>query len=195
MMPTTTVTKLRPFPAPSVPTRIAARAAARRLDRQLLAGSDPRSSVLLAARAGTLTSRAHREALAGGLERILAALDAPAPRMRVVPSRGSIRANENELRALAELLRAPAPVHAAGVVFLASLLSDGLGRASRAEPRALARELRAARAALGGAATAHPLPRRNAGARVRGGTPATRLHDSLALQGNRALPARRHEAA
>jgi hypothetical protein len=174
---------------------VQARARGAALDRALLDGADPRGSAALRSRAALLTSRSHRDSLAGGIERMLDALDRPAPQMRVIPQPAALRANEQPLRRIADTLRGSAPVYAPGVALVGALVTDGLGPAHAGDADALAHALEDAQGALAGRApvSVAPLlaPRRS---RVRGGTPATRASEALALSSDPAVY-RRHEAA
>jgi hypothetical protein len=174
--------------------RMQARARGTALDHALLDGADPGGSAALRARAELLTSRSHRDSLADGIERMLDALDGPGPRMRVVPRRAALRANEQPLRSIAATLRGPAPVYAPGVA-LVHLLVTGAGLERTLDAAAFGRALEGARAALAGRFRLAVVPlRAGHAARVRGGTPATRLSETLALSSDPSVY-RRHEAA
>jgi len=175
--------------------RMRARVRGGALDEALLEGADPGSSGALRARAVFLTSRPHRDALAAGIEGMLGSLDGHASPSRVIPRPAVLQDNESALRSIVATLRGPVPVHAAGVALVHALVTDGRGPAHAGDAAALAAALEDARTALAGSArpAAAPISRPHA-ARVRGGTPATRLSETLAMSNN---PAgyRRHEAA
>jgi hypothetical protein len=97
------------------------------LDSRLAAGADPGASALLAARAASLTSRRARRALAGELEHAVASARGPQRRWWAAPARQPVRENEQELLALASLLRSKRPLYAAGVAAARALASDGTG--------------------------------------------------------------------
>jgi hypothetical protein len=131
--------------------RLVARLRGRSLDRALLAGVDPGASAPLAARAGRLTSTSSRTILAAGLARVLASVDVRSLGNRVRPAPRSVRANENELRALTELLLGTAPVYARGVAMVRALLTDGSSPVyTDRSGDALAAALAAAHAGLAG---------------------------------------------
>jgi hypothetical protein len=77
-------------------------------------------------RARRLTTDRKRERLAAGLERTIAAAEAPPQSLSsAVPVRRSaVLASRWQLLALAQRLRAPAPVYAQGVALVAELLSN-----------------------------------------------------------------------
>ncbi len=132
-------------------TRLLARARAGDLDRALLSGADPAASQQLAARASTLTSPRCRSQLADGLERVLAAANGPRSRVRVLPPRTVVLANERELSEIAEVLRGGMPLHARGVAAVERLLTDGAGALFDRDPELLGRRLAEARTAMKGA--------------------------------------------
>ena len=135
---------------PRWPARALARLVARALDRRLIAGADPAGSTLLAARACRLTSYAHREALADSLGRLLDAAARAEHRVWVLPNRGAIEAQGDELRDFASLLRSGAPLYARGIAMLGRLLSDGTGPVYVGPPKMLARSVGEVCAALNG---------------------------------------------
>jgi hypothetical protein len=141
-----------------------------------------------------LTSPAHRDCVARGIERMLDSLDRRAPHMRMLPRRAALRANETTLQTIATTLRGSAPVYAPGVALVTSLLSDGMGLAYRGDAAALAGTLEDARAALAGNGPLLELAPARPRGRVLGGTPATRLSETLAMH-QRPLTHRRHESA
>lgn len=115
------------------PRRIRDRALARafgfQLDRQLAAGRPPESDRLLAVRAQHLVSPATRQALADDWEHILDIVKrAPAPTLgRMALCRDQVVAAKLEVRKIAQCLRTPLPVAAAGVAAASVLLTDGAG--------------------------------------------------------------------
>jgi len=133
---------------PALGSRVLARLRGRSLDRALIAGADPSTSPLLAARAAALAAQAHRHALADGLERLLAAAEGPQRRWWALSAREHVRANASEISALAELLRGSTPLYARGIAMVEDLLSDGAGPAYDGPPTGLAARLRAARSAM-----------------------------------------------
>jgi hypothetical protein len=126
-----TLRRLRPW------HRLLARFAAGRLDRELAAGVDGETSVLLAARAMQLTSMKFRRDLAASLQRILAVagqLAAGVPAQagtarppRVPLCRARISRSAGPLAALAGSLAAPGPVSVRGAAMVSQLLADGTG--------------------------------------------------------------------
>jgi hypothetical protein len=136
---------------PGPVARLAARVRSRSLDSALAGGADPAATPQLAARAARLTARPTRLQIARALERLARTERQPDGRWRVLPFTAAIRANAPELRALAAVLRGPAPVYARGVAMLRLLVTDGTGPAySDREGGALAMQLRDARAAISG---------------------------------------------
>lgn len=135
---------------PSPLTRVTARMRSQSLDRALIAGADPSSSALLAARAAQLTSARTRALIAEGLERLLRAAQGPQRRWRAVSRRGQLLANASRLHELAALLAGGAPLYARGIAMLNQLLTDGTGPAYLGEGEHLACWLDEARAALAG---------------------------------------------
>lgn len=137
----------RPF-APHWPVQLAARLRGDALDRALIAGADPVGSPLLAARATALMDRPMRRRVAAHLERLARSDREARSRTRVLPFRRAVRANAQELLALAALLRSSTPVYARGVAMLRRLVTDGTGAAyTDRDGRALAEQLRRARGA------------------------------------------------
>ncbi len=136
---------------PTWVTRLGARIRSHALDRALIAGADPTDSPQLAARAGTLTSRANRLLLASGIERLLqSAQQPPGPTRIVAPRRAAVARHADQLRALASLLRGPTPLYARGIAMVRELLTDGTGPAYYGETDGLTRRLHDARSALAG---------------------------------------------
>lgn len=125
-----------------------ARVRASSLNRALIAGGDPARSRLLAARVRQLTSARSRDALAGGLDRLLWSAQAPAGRWRVRPHRQAVCANASALGELAALLASATPLYAPGVAALEELLSDGIGPVYHGDGEALACRLGECRAAM-----------------------------------------------
>jgi hypothetical protein len=175
-------------------TRVAARVRHGSLDRALLRGEDPASSKLLAERAAALNSPDQRASLARGIDSLLGSHDAPRRRIRAMPDRDAVRANEQALREIAALLRYRSPMYAPGLARMTLLVTDALGPLYHGGPEALADELSQARRELAGGPGAATSPRMRPAGRVRGGAPATRAQDAVAMQ---RLPVnhRRHEAA
>jgi hypothetical protein len=145
---------------PRWPARTIARLGAPLLDRMLIEGADPAGSTLLAARACQLTSRAHREELADSLRRVLQDALRADRRTRpplthwmpvyVVPNRGAVKSQAQELQDFVSLLRSRSPLYARGIAMLGRLLSDGTGPVYVGPPRVLARRLGEVRVALNG---------------------------------------------
>jgi hypothetical protein len=126
-----TLRRLRPW------HRLAARAAAARLDRQLAAGTAPETSARLAARAMALTSAKARRDLAASVHRILAAArlaPAAARPARLPLNRAQITQSAVPLATLAACLIAPGPLPAQGVAMVSHLLADGTGPLYRQAP-------------------------------------------------------------
>jgi hypothetical protein len=120
------------------------------LDRALVDGANPASSRQLELRASMLASARERHAVAEGLERLLAAAEAPLNTRRVRPSARAVLANARELLGLAAVLRAQRPVYARGVALVARMVSDGTGAAYAGGCDEVARSIREARGALDG---------------------------------------------
>jgi hypothetical protein len=122
-----------------------------RLDRDLAAGRSPDSSRGHARRAARLVAPRCRRRLADGLERLIAAAEAPRPLLTaaVAPSRVEVRAARPRLEALAARLRDDRPVAVRGVALVSLLLTDGGSPAyAPRRPGALAEWAAGARAAL-----------------------------------------------
>lgn len=137
--------------APSWFDRLRARTRRLALDQALADGADPASSPLLAARAAQLVSRAARDRLAAGLERVALTADAPSGLLRAVPRRSAVAANRTRLVELAAALRRGGPLYARGIAILELVLIDGTGPAyTDARGEGLARQLELAGATLGG---------------------------------------------
>lgn len=133
---------------PGLLARAAARMRPWALDRALIAGGDPATSAVLAARAALLTSPRARAAIADGLERLVEAAEGRQRRWWAVGDSEPLRTNAAELRALALALRSHEPLYAPGIAILSQLLSDGDGPAYHGGPAGLARRLAEARAEL-----------------------------------------------
>src|ERR1700736_3985228 len=112
---------------PGFLARAAARVRAQALDGAVIAGRDARSSEVLRARVALLTSRRHRDQLADSIEGVIKAARGPVARVQVAPARESVLANAANLRELAGLLRAEAPIAPRALASLTSLLTDGTG--------------------------------------------------------------------
>lgn len=114
---------------------------ARRLDRQLAAGSVPWRSPVHAARALQLTSERYRRGLARSLERLVEHAERPGGQFRgsvVQPCREQVTEALPLMLTIAARLRSGAPVDARGIARLCALLSDGAGPCyARSDPGAL----------------------------------------------------------
>jgi hypothetical protein len=109
--------------------RIAARLLAPALDRRLAAGASPDESVLLAARARLLSSRAQRQRLTrcwlGVLER---AARKPAPLSARTPlRRGAIAAAQGDIRLMLAVVQGTPAIRPQGLALARALLTDGAG--------------------------------------------------------------------
>ncbi len=95
------------------------------LDRQLAAGADPESSYALAVRTAVLTSRRHRERLAGCWIHALERAERPSrpgdPHAPVNPV--ELHRAQEEIARLVAVLRAPQPVAVGGVAMAQGLLT------------------------------------------------------------------------
>jgi hypothetical protein len=138
--------------------RLLARARALSLDRRLIAGENPASSRVLAARSAQLTSERSREEIARGLRRLVRSAEERPRRMRLRPRPAAVRVNEPALVSLAERLRGAEPLYARGMARLERLLVDASGPGFRGSAAELARELELAARELAGAATPAPEP-------------------------------------
>ncbi len=122
------------------------------LDRALAAGAGPYAGALIATRAQQLTTPRGRRGLAAGLARLRrdAADELSGLTAVVAPDRHEVRAAGPEIAALERRLRSGERVDAAGVAMLRLLLTDGTSPLyDPVGPGSLARQLRAAAAALG----------------------------------------------
>jgi hypothetical protein len=137
--------------APSLTTRLRARARRMELDRALAEGADPAASPLLAARAAQLVARANRYRLAAALEHLALTADAPLRPWRAAPRRAAVVANRRDLMELAGTLRRGGLLYARGIAILELVLIDGSGPAySDTRGEGLARQLQLAGSGLGG---------------------------------------------
>jgi len=136
--------------SPRWTARMLARLGARWVDRRLIAGADPASSTLLAARACQLTSDTYRENLADSVALLLRNAADPEHRAWVIANRRAIDRQVGELRGFAELLRSGSPLYVRGIAMLGRLLSDGTGPVYVGPPEILARRLGEVRVALNG---------------------------------------------
>lgn len=116
----------QPRPSRQWALRIRVRISRRQLERRLAKGEEAASHPALALRATQLVEPRSRECLAAHLERLVVEsrtrgreLSAAAP-----IAYGRVVASRDELRAIADSLRAPKPVQARGVAMLATLLTD-----------------------------------------------------------------------
>jgi hypothetical protein len=114
---------------PSRMMRLRIRLRRRRLDRELLAGSDPNRDPLILGRAKQLTGRPARADLASLFQKVLDVANRPESRLRGAVSiqRGSVRAAAPDIEDLVDLLRGPQPISPQGVVMAYRLLTDGTG--------------------------------------------------------------------
>lgn len=128
-METATDTQPELWARPSRMMRLRMRLRRRRLDRELLAGSEPNRDPLILGRARQLTGRSARADLAGLFQRVLDFANEPESRLRgaIIIQRGSVRAAAPEIEHLIELLRGPQPVSPQGVLMAYRLLTDGAG--------------------------------------------------------------------
>lgn len=130
---------------------IGARLRSNSLDRAIAAGQDPARTAQLAARAEHLQTRTVRARLADTLDRLARSDRERSMRRRVLPSTAAVRANSQELHALAALLRGSSPVRARGVAMLRRLVTDGTGPVyTDRDGDALAAQLSRARSAVSG---------------------------------------------
>jgi hypothetical protein len=108
--------------------RLRARWHRQRLDRALAAGTDLRTTPLLAARAAALTKQREREALASAIYHVLKAAhrDRSSFSVQVPVARREIELHRPELLALAAELRQASAVSARGVAAIRVLITDGI---------------------------------------------------------------------
>jgi hypothetical protein len=138
---------------PSLRLRVRVSTQSAGLDNELARGASPMRSRELALRARQLVEPKRRERLASALESLCEhAQRAPSTTSIVRLPRREITEAGGSLLALAQRLRDPRPIYAAGAAMISVLLHDGTGPAytAGAGPE-LRRELRAAAAALDGA--------------------------------------------
>lgn len=109
-----------------LPVRLRAAWAHQDLDRRLAEGADPDGDPLLACRARRLRDPGYRATLASGLERLVAAVDEPAPPLsaRVPVRRRAVRDARHELMRLAGELRHMLDPDPQGVAMAERLLTD-----------------------------------------------------------------------
>jgi hypothetical protein len=114
---------------PSGIVRVRMRLRRRRLDRELLAGSEPSRDPLILGRARQLTDRPARAKLARLLERVLDVAREPEwnPYAVVSIQRSSVRLAAPDLRRLIDLLRGPERISPQGVLMAYRLLTDAGG--------------------------------------------------------------------
>jgi hypothetical protein len=114
---------------PSRIVRLRMRLGRHRLDRQLLAGSEPNRDPLMLGRARQLTDGPARVKLARLFERVLDTANEPEwnPYAAVSIQRTSVRLAASDLRRLIDLLRGPQRISAQGVLMAYRLLTDGGG--------------------------------------------------------------------
>lgn len=109
--------------------RVRAQLTARRLDRDLAMGFSPDADVLHALRARALVRPRQRRLMARCLARAVEEAEGTARYSpgAVPTARARVLAAVGELRRLAELLLAPAPLPARGLAMVSILVSDGSG--------------------------------------------------------------------
>jgi hypothetical protein len=119
----------KPQRPPSRIVRLRMRVRRRRLDRELLAGSEPDRDPLILGRARQLTDRPARAKLARLLERVLDVAREPEwnPYAVVSIQRSSVRLAAPDLRRLIDLLRSPERISPQGVLMAYRLLTDAGG--------------------------------------------------------------------
>jgi hypothetical protein len=121
------------------------------LDRQLAAGVEPQSSLLLALRARKLISDRSRRRVARGLVRAYrnAQQATPCFTAAVRPNARELLPAQGLLAAIDRRLRSPAPIRAEGIAIIEVLLTDGASPLYQdVESGTLMRQLQAATAAL-----------------------------------------------
>ena len=121
------------------------------LDDKLAFGADPSAGPELALRAAQLCSRAGRDEIAAGIERVLNEVSEqwPPAVAQLVPVRHTaIRASARDLYRLTRRLRDDAPIDVRGAAMAARLLSDGSGPLYRDGNGDLAHAAGSARLAL-----------------------------------------------
>jgi hypothetical protein len=122
-------TNTEPEVRPSRMMRLRIRLKRRRLDRELLEGSEPNRDPLILERARQLTDHSARADLAGLFERVLKICNEPESRMRGAVSiqRGPVHAAAPDIGQVIELLRGPHRISPQGVLMAYRLLTDGTG--------------------------------------------------------------------
>lgn len=130
-------------------TRLRARAAASRLDREVVAGLVPTPGSPLDVHVGRLTSVREREGIARAFRRLLSATDTrPRALLRVPLLSHQIGECRDVIDDITMRLHSPRPVRAEGMARLRMLLSDGTGPLYCDGGASLSEELRNALAAL-----------------------------------------------
>jgi hypothetical protein len=114
---------------PRLVVRLRARACRLKLDRALAAGADPSTSPLLAARAAQLVHPSTRQRIAAYLEQFAFTADRSPSRVKTLPLRGAVGANQEALLELARTLRHGQLHYARGIAMLELVLADGTGPA------------------------------------------------------------------
>jgi hypothetical protein len=101
----------------------------RRLDRELLQGSEPTRDPLILGRARQLTDGSTRAHLAGLLERVIDVSNDPKwrPNGAINVQRGAVRLAAPDIGRLIDLLRGPGRISPQGVLMAYRLLTDGGG--------------------------------------------------------------------
>jgi hypothetical protein len=110
-------------------TRLKARLAADRLDKELASGVSPEASLLLAIHAQRIVDPAACSALAGSVGKVIerAGRKRPALSAQMPIATPTVSAAAGDLRALANRLDESGPVRARGVAEVRALLRDGSG--------------------------------------------------------------------
>jgi hypothetical protein len=129
--------------------RLKARVRAGALDRQLVEGAGPDTSVALALHAARVYGPSQRRILARSLSRLAGSPDSHSARLHVPVDHEAVRRAYGELEAVADRLDGEGPVSVQGVARIRLLLADGTGPLYRAaRPEQLRRELQSALRAL-----------------------------------------------
>jgi hypothetical protein len=119
------------------------------LDEQLVHGADPESDAGLSRRAAQLRSRSTRIALAAALENaVREAHKTWSASARLPLARAEVRANADDLIALARRLRADEPIAVHGAAMAARIVFNGNSPLYGEAPISLRHAVRAARLAL-----------------------------------------------
>ncbi len=130
-------------------TRLRARAAAARLDREVVAGNVPTPGSPLEVHVARLTSVRERESIARAFRRMLTVTGTNSRALLRVPIVShQINGSSGLIDDITMRLHSPRPVHAEGMARLRVLLSDGTGPLYCDGGASLAVELRAALQAL-----------------------------------------------